>query len=89
MAFIANFGLKNGVHTWRVNGSKEELIQLVLALNDEGAQYKDGVGPKIEHVHNSGYTLLLELLIEEKGAAGNDHRENTNPNGQNIGQFFY
>ena len=89
MAFIANFGHKNGVHTWRVNGSKEELTQLILALDDEGAQFKNGVGPKIEHIHNSGYTLLLELLIVNKGAAGNDNRENKNPNGQNIGHQIY
>lgn len=63
MVIISNFGHKNGVHTWRVNGSKEELTQLILALDDEGAQYKNGVIPKIEHIHNGGYTLLLELLI--------------------------
>jgi hypothetical protein len=89
MAFIANFGHKNGVHTWRVNGSQDELIQLVLALDDEGAQYKNGIGPKIEHVHNSGYTLLLELLIENKGAAGNDNTKNTNPNGQDAWHKIY
>lgn len=89
MAFIANFGHKNGVHTWRVNGSKQELIQLLEALEKEEAQYKNGFAPKIEHVHNSGYTLLLELLIEEKGAAGNDNRENKNPNGQDIGHQIY
>jgi hypothetical protein len=89
MAFIANFGHKNGVHTWRVNGSKEELIQLILELDNEGAQYKNGVGPKIERVHNSGYTLLLELLIDNKGAAGNGYRANKNPNGQNVGKQIY
>ena len=39
----------------------------------EGAQYKNGVAPLIEHVHRGEYTLLLELLIEEKGAAANDY----------------
>jgi hypothetical protein len=89
MAFICNFGVKNGVHTWRVNGSKQELIALLEALKIEGAKYKSGIAPKIEHIHNSGYTLLLELLIEEKGAAANDNRKNKNPHGQNTGDKIY
>ena len=89
MAFIANFGVTNGVHTWRVNGSKQEIKLLLEALQIEGAQYKNGIPPQIEHIHNSGYTLLLELLIEEKGAAGNDTTNNKNPNGQNIGDKIH
>ena len=89
MAFIANFGITKGVHTWRVNGSKQELIELLEGLENENIKYKNGIAPQIEHIHNSGYTLLLELLIEEKGAAGYDNRKNKNPNGQNIGNKIH
>lgn len=81
MAFICNFGVKNNVHTWRVNGTINELTELLTAMALEGAKYKNGVAPVIEHVHRSEYTLLLELLIEEKGAATNDYRKNKTPYG--------
>jgi hypothetical protein len=89
MAFIANFGHKNGVHTWRVNGTKLELDTLLIELNLEGAQYKNGIPPQIEHIHNGGYTLLLELLIDKKGAAANGDRKNKNPNGQDTWNKIY
>jgi hypothetical protein len=82
MAFICNFGVKNGVHMWRVNGTITELTELLTAMALEGVQYKNGVAPLIEHVHRGEYTLLLELLIEGKGAAvSNDYRKNKTPYG--------
>lgn len=80
MAFIANFGRKGNVHTWRVNGTLHELTELLTAMALEGAQYKNGVAPLIEHVHRSEYTLLLELIINE-GAAANDYNTNKPANG--------
>jgi hypothetical protein len=81
MAFICNFGHRNGVHMWRVNGTIHELTELLTALALEGAHYKNGVAPLIEHVHRGEYTLLLELLIEGNGAAANDYRNNKTPYG--------
>jgi len=82
MAFICNFGIKNGVHMWRVNGTIQELTSLLTAMEIEGAQYLNGGPPVIEHVHRGEYTLLLELLIEGKGAATtNEYRKNKTPYG--------
>lgn len=66
MAFICNFGVKNGVHMWRVNGTLKELNSLLTAMEIEGAQFLNGYPPIIHHVHRGEYTLLLELLIEGK-----------------------
>lgn len=76
MAFICNFGVKNGVHMWRVNGTLKELNSLLTAMEIEGAQFLNGYPPIIHHVHRGEYTLLLELLIEGKEAAANDYKTN-------------
>jgi hypothetical protein len=84
MAIISNFGVINGFHTWRVNGTRDEIKALVAAMEEEGAPFKNGVAPVIHHVHRGGYTVLLELLLS-KGAATNGPNKPIKPaNVQNI-----
>ena len=58
---IANFGIENGVHTWRINGNKQDLEKLLIALKEENANFFHD--PIIENIRNREYSVLLELLI--------------------------
>jgi len=58
---IANFGKKDGLHMYRVNGDKKDLEKLLKALEEEEATFLND--PIIENVRNTEYSVLLELLI--------------------------
>ena len=73
--FISNFGPdQNGIYTWKVNGSKEDLEHLVKEVHKENAVFF--TLPKIEHVRRSEYTVLLRLLIIKEGVVhGSNHKD--------------
>jgi hypothetical protein len=59
--FIADFGLKNRIRTYRVNGTKEDLLKLLNACAEEDAKFV--AFPEIKHVHRSEWTVLLEIEL--------------------------
>ena len=82
---IFDFGKKDGVQTYRVTGIKEDLMNMLKEVLNAGGEFKSGV-PKIEHVHNGNYTLLLELKLESVGAgAHGKHRKNKTANAKGVG----
>ena len=82
---IFDFGRKDGVQTYRVTGMKDDLMNMLKEVLNAGGEFKSGV-PKIEHVHNGNYTLLLELKLESVGAgAHGKHRKNKTANAKGVG----
>ena len=82
---IFDFGKKDGVQTYRVTGIKEDLMNMLKEVLNAGGEFKSGV-PKIEHVHNGNYTLLLELKLESVGAgAHGKRRKNKTANAKGVG----
>ena len=70
---IFDFGRKDDVQTYRVTGMKDDLMNMLKEVLNAGGEFKSGV-PKIEHVHNGNYTLLLELKLEVVGAGAHGKR---------------
>jgi hypothetical protein len=82
---IFDFGRKDDVQTYRVTGMKDDLMNMLKEVLNAGGEFKSGV-PKIEHVHNGNYTLLLELKLESVGAgAHGKHRKNKTANAKGVG----
>jgi hypothetical protein len=82
---IFDFGRKDDVQTYRVTGMKDDLMNMLKEVLNAGGEFKSGV-PKIEHVHNGNYTLLLELKLESVGAgAHGKRRKNKTANAKGVG----
>lgn len=82
---IFDFGRKDGVQTYRVTGMKDDLMNMLKEVLNAGGEFQGGV-PKIEHVHNGNYTLLLKLKLEPVGAgAHGKHRKNKTANAKGVG----
>lgn len=58
---VADFGVIDGVHTYRINGNKEDLTRIIEECKEEDAEFE--VAPVIEHVRRSGYTMLLKIKV--------------------------
>lgn len=72
MVAVLDFGKKQGVHTFHVTGSKEELQKIVEAMRENGAKFADT--PIINHVHRGQYILYLKLQLELVGVGGYEQR---------------
>lgn len=59
--YVFDFGEENGVHTLRINGSKEDLEKVIETCREEKANF-EGV-PILNHVHRGDWTLLLKLRM--------------------------
>jgi len=82
---IFDFGKKEGVQTYRVTGTKEDLMKMLKEVINEGGEFKNGV-PKIDRVHNGNYTLLLELKLQPVGAGAHGKRgKNKAANAKGVG----
>jgi hypothetical protein len=58
---VGNFGVKNGVQTYRVNGEKADLYRIIEECRKEGAKFDDT--PHLEFVHNNQWSMLLKLKV--------------------------
>lgn len=58
---IGNFGNKNGVQTYRICGSKDDLNKIVDECREMGHRFHDT--PNIIHVYRGQYSMLLQLKI--------------------------
>lgn len=77
MAIIYDWGMdEQGVHTWRINGSKAELEMLLFELEQEKANFC--IPPEIEHTRNRGYTVLLKLQFAKEGVGYGISKEDSN-----------
>jgi Mg2+/Co2+ transporter CorC len=60
-AIIGSFGIKNGVETVRVCGTKNEIHELLVGAVKDGYKFHDT--PNILHVHRGQWTVLLYMKI--------------------------
>jgi hypothetical protein len=58
---VGNFGIKNGVQTYRICGVKEDLFKIIEECREMGYKFNDT--PAINHVHRGQWTLLLNLKV--------------------------
>lgn len=59
--FIGDFGSKEGVQTFRICGTKKEIVDLLEEIVADGYKFFDT--PNLLHVHRGQWTLLLQLKI--------------------------
>lgn len=58
---IGNFGIKNGVQTYRICGSKDDLYKIIEECRIMEASFDDT--PIINHVHRGQWTMLLKIKV--------------------------
>lgn len=66
---IGNFGVKNGVQTFRVNGSKEDLYKIIDECKQMDAIFDDT--PNLLPLRHGQWTMLLKIRLPV-GAIKND-----------------
>lgn len=59
---VGNFGVKDGVQTYRINGSYEDLQDIILECIDADASFDEF--PEIERLRLNHCTLLLKLKVK-------------------------
>jgi hypothetical protein len=65
---IGNFGNINGVQTFRVCGSKDDLYKVIDECRTMGHKFHDT--PNLTHVRQGQWTMLLQLKVPvEVGAS--------------------
>lgn len=60
---IGDFGEKEGIRTFRICGSKEDVYRVVYEARDMGHKFADT--PIINHVFRGQWTTLLKLKVAE------------------------
>jgi hypothetical protein len=60
-AIVGDFGVKNGVQTLRICGTKQELLELLVEASKNGYRFHDT--PNLLHVHRGQWTVLLQVKI--------------------------
>ena len=58
---IGDFGVKKGVQTFRICGSKEDLYKIIEECWKMEAKFYDT--PNILHVHRGQWTMLLQIIV--------------------------
>jgi hypothetical protein len=76
--FVADFGIKEGIATYRVNGHEEDLQTVVEEIKRIGGEFFEP--PIIEKtVSRSVYTVLLKIQISNRGERlESEHDANAN-----------
>ena len=59
---IADFGEKNGVKTYRINGDKVDLERIIEECRNTDAECFDD-SPELEYVRKDCWTLLLKIKV--------------------------
>lgn len=58
---IGDFGIKNGVQTFRVCGAKDDLYKIIYECKDMDLRFDDI--PIVNHVTRQQWTMLLKIKI--------------------------
>ena len=61
--FVGNFGIQNGVQTYRVNGTFEDLQTILDEIMQEDGSFEEF--PEIERLRHGLCTMLLKLKVRE------------------------
>jgi hypothetical protein len=59
--FICNFGIKDNVQTYRVNGAKEDLYKLIEECREMGDNIEEI--PELERLRQGEWTVLLKIRV--------------------------
>jgi hypothetical protein len=59
---ICDFGERNGVKTYRVNGDKIDLEKIIAACRKEDANCFDDK-PELEYLRKGCWTLLIKIKV--------------------------
>ncbi len=60
---VHDFGLHDGVQTYRVSGVKKDLERVLDECYEAKANFD--VIPEISHVHRGSWTMLLKIKVGE------------------------
>lgn len=63
-AMIGNFGVHEGIATFRICGEKEALYKIIEECRASNEKFEDT--PIINKVHNGQWTMLLKLKVYVK-----------------------
>jgi hypothetical protein len=66
---IGNFGVENGVQTFRINGTKEDLYKIIDECREMDAHFQDT--PNLLPLRQGQWTMLLKIRLPV-GAIKND-----------------
>jgi hypothetical protein len=61
---VYNFGMKNGIQTYRVIGDKADLYKIIEECREMDAKFGDT--PVINHVRKGQWTMILKLKFPAK-----------------------
>jgi hypothetical protein len=61
MVMVGTWRARNGIQTYTVNGSKEELQKIIEEITKNGGSFAES--PNISHVHKGQYHVLLKLKL--------------------------
>lgn len=61
--FVGNFGVKDGVQTYRVNGSFDDLQTILDEIMQEDGNFYEF--PEIERLRHGLCTMLLKIRVRE------------------------
>ena len=59
--FICNFGIKDNVQTYRINGAKEDLLKLIEECREMGDIIEQV--PELEFLRQGEWTVLLKVRV--------------------------
>lgn len=59
--FICNFGVKDSVQTYRINGTKDDLLQLIKECQEMDDHLEEI--PELEHLRQGEWTMILKIRL--------------------------
>jgi hypothetical protein len=65
--YVYDFGMRNDIQTYRINGSKDDLEMVVQSTLELGTDFEEE--PIIEHVRRSEWSMLLKVKVPVKVGA--------------------
>jgi hypothetical protein len=70
MVMVLNYGEKDGIHSFNVTGSIEDLHKIIDSVHDSGGEFSED--PIFKHVHRGQYILYLKLKVGLVGVGTNE-----------------
>lgn len=68
--YVMDFGVKDNVQTYRVNGDYADLERIIEACKKENAQFS--VEPEIKRSHQHHFTMLLKLKVKIRALSNSE-----------------
>lgn len=65
--YVFDFGIKDDIQTYRVNGEKKDLEVVLQSTEELGSAFIET--PNIEHIRRGEWTMLLKIKVPVKVGA--------------------